>query len=340
MEIFEQSPYLAILAILVASFFFDLIIGDPRITFHPVRLLGALINGVESLLKRLGLSGRVGGLLLALLVEVSALYVIVLVLFLSARLGRLVSLVVASLICFSCISLKDLVGHVRPVLASLQNGDLDQARSAVGMVVGRDANALDEKGVARAAIETLAENFVDGFFSPICWFAVGGLIGHLLGSDPVLTAVASMVAFKVASTLDSMVGYKDDAYKELGCPSARLDDVFNYIPARLSLLPLFFATPLCRLNACQGLRIFFRDRLKHDSPNAAHAESFVAGALGIRLGGALRYPHGVKEKPWLGQEFSDPEPRDIQKALCLVKAGAWITVLFASLLTLSLHIFS
>ena len=151
------------------------------------------------------------------------------------------------------------------------------------MVVGRDVRFLDEKGVCRASVETLAENFVDGFLSPLFWCLMGAVLANLLGLSPIKTAMSFMLAFKVASTLDSMVGYKNPDYIDFGVAGARLDDIMNFIPARFSLIILFVGAGISGFHPVNGLKAAMGDRLKHESPNSAHAESFVAGALDIRL---------------------------------------------------------
>ncbi len=321
-----QHPSFYLPLILAFSFLLDLLIGDPPLRAHPIRILGSLIQAVEAFLRKINLDSRIGGLLLAFTVEVTALYITVLALEIAGNIHFFLGFFVALFICFFSISLKDLIGHVQAVLVCLERGDTEGARGAVAMVVGRDASQLDQGGITRAAIETLAENFVDGFFSPIFWFCVGGLWGNFLDSDPMVTAIAFVVAFKVASTLDSMVGYKNKQYLELGWASARLDDLFNYLPARLSFVPLFLGSIMCLKDGLQGIKVFLRDRSKHDSPNAAHAESFVSGALGVRLGGPIRYSYGIKVKPWLGEEFVDPAPGHIREAICIARAGAWVGV--------------
>jgi len=229
---------------------------------------------------------------------------------------------------YSCLALKDLFIHTDRVIHALETGNLPEARKRISMVVGRDVRFLDEKGISRAAIETLAENFVDGFLSPLFWYLSGGILGYILGLSPVMTAISLMLVFKVASTLDSMVGYKDSEFFEFGWAGAKLDDIMNFIPSRLSLIVLFAGAWICRLKASEGIRVALRDRLKHDSPNAAHAESFVAGALEVRLGGPVVYPDGQKDKPWLGEENPDPRPQHIRRTASLLKWSAWVAVAF------------
>lgn len=162
-------------------------------------------------------------------------------------------------ICYSCLALKDLVVHIKPVIHALETGDLPEARKRIALVVGRNIQSLDDKGVSRAAVETLAENFVDGFLSPVFWYLLGGILACILGLSPVITALSFMLAFKVGSTLDSMVGYKSPRFMDFGWASAKLDDVMNFIPARLSLIILFFGAWISGLHPLDGLRVALRD---------------------------------------------------------------------------------
>jgi adenosylcobinamide-phosphate synthase len=228
---------------------------------------------------------------------------------------------------YSIIAVKDLIKHCRPVYNALSDGNLESARIAVGMIVGRDTNNLDEKGVARATIETLAENFVDGFLSPVFWYGAGCLIGRYINIDPGYTGILFMLFFKVVSTLDSMVGYKTTELKEIGWSGARLDDLMNFIPARLSLLFLAGGAVLSGLNPIGGIKTSIRDRLKHESPNSAHPESFVAGAIKARLGGPAIYSEGIRDKPWLGEEYPDPSFKNIKHVIRLVSRSSCLTIL-------------
>jgi adenosylcobinamide-phosphate synthase len=225
---------------------------------------------------------------------------------------------------YSCLALQDMVHHARPVATALEAGDLPAARTAVQRIVGRDAAVLDAPGVARAAVESVAESFVDGFFAPVCWFVTGALVAHVAGVDPLRSAILTMLVYRTVNTLDSMVGYRDERYLLFGRCSARLDDVLNFIPARLSLLILSLAASSCRLDSRSGWRVARRDRLKHESPNSAHTESFAAGALGLKLGGPLRYDDGLLEKPWLGDGTPLAQPGDIRTVCRFMQwAGAW-----------------
>lgn len=312
--------------ILFLAFILDLFLGDPRYRFHPIRLMGQCIAFLTRILRHAGLDGRWGGIALVMVVEFIFLAAFLTPGLILHRIHILLGLGFDLFICYSCLALKDLFYHTDQVIHALERGNLAEARKNIAMVVGRDVQFLDEKGVSRAAIETMAENFVDGFLSPLFWYLSGGILGYIFGFSPVMTAVSLMITFKVASTLDSMVGYKDSEFLEFGWAGAKLDDIMNFIPARLSLILLFAGAWICRLKASEGIRVALRDRLKHDSPNAAHAESFVAGALEVRLGGPTVYSDGQKDKPWLGQDNPDPVPQHIRRTASLLKCSAWVAV--------------
>jgi adenosylcobinamide-phosphate synthase len=313
--------------ILLLAFLLDLLLGDPRYRLHPIRLIGLCILLFTKILRRWGLDGKWGGILLVGTVQTVFLAAYFTASLILHHIHMVIGLGFDLFIGYSCLAFRDLLSHTDRVVHALEAGNLLEARKWIGMVVGRDVRYLDEKGVCRAAMETLAENFVDGFISPLFWGFSGGMLGQILGFSPVMTAIGFMLAFKVASTLDSMVGYKDSEFLKFGWAGARLDDIMNFVPARLSLVILFVGAWVCSLNPSGGIRTALRDRLKHDSPNSAHAESFVAGALHVQLGGPTIYPGGQKEKPWLGQGNPDPLPLHIRKTGTLLKCAAWVGVI-------------
>jgi len=292
--------------VIVLAFILDLIIGDPHYRYHPVRIMGGGIAFFEKILRCFRLDGLGGGILLVLIIEIVSLSGYILIRSGLHLIHPILALWFDIFMCYSCLALKDLMDHMKPVMRGLESNDLSEAREAVAKVVGRDVRYLVGEGVGRAAVETMAENFVDGFFSPLFWFLAGGISAYIFGLSPVMPALGLMIASKVGSTLDSMVGYKSPEYAEFGKAGARLDDFINFVPARLSLIILFFGAWISGLHPVNGLRVALKDRMKHDSPNAAHAESFVAGALNIRLGGPTVYHDGLKEKPWLGEGCADP----------------------------------
>ena len=222
-----------------------------------------------------------------------------------------------------------MLDHIRPVLKKIEEENISAAADAVAKVVGRDVHYLNREGIIRAAIETMAENFVDGFLTPLLYFLVGGIIAFFSGLPVAVTATAFMLMSKVGSTLDSMVGYKTTEYYDFGWAAARFDDFINFLPARISIAVLFIGAAARGFSPVKGLRVSIRDRFKHDSPNAAHAESFVAGALEVRLGGPNKYSNGMKDKPWLGSEYPDPGPDDINKVILLIKRSAWAGLVVA-----------
>jgi adenosylcobinamide-phosphate synthase len=313
------------------GFLLDVFLGDPEYRFHPIRLMGRGISLGEKWLRQLGLGGRTGGVILALgLMGVTLSVFLVVSRILNNIYGPLAFLFQV-FVCFSCLALRDLQEHLDPVVDALEAKDLEAARQNVSRVVGRDVSVLNEKGVCRAAVETLAENFIDGFVSPLFWYMAGGLAGWLLGAEPVPFALGAMLVFKVASTMDSMVGYKNEQYEALGWAGAKLDDIMNFVPARLSFVFLFLGALFTGRNAVRGIKVGLRDRLKHESPNSAHGESFMAGALGVRLVGPTIYGNITKDKPWLGEGLADATPSDIVKTMWLLCAAAWIAMGFASL---------
>ena len=312
--------------VLSAAFLLDLIIGDPRYRFHPIRVIGRGILYFEKFLRGVGLKGKTGGILLVFMIEAASLIGYLSLNFTLHYLHPLLALVFNLFVCYSALALKDLIQHIRPVINALKSKNLSEARKALAMVVGRDARHLDEKEISRASVETLAENFVDGFFSPVFWYLTGGILAFLSGLAPVPSAISLMLVFKIASTLDSIVGYKNSRYLQFGWAGARLDDLMNFVPARLSIIVLFTGSLICAPHPLKGLRTALRDRLKHESPNSAHAESFVAGVFQIRLGGSSVYSGEVKNKPWLGKENADPEVAHISKTKSLLIYSAWITI--------------
>lgn len=326
-------------AVLLAAFLLDQILGDPGYSLHPARLIGRIIGWTERLLRLTGLTGICGGIWLAVIVmgiSVGAYWGLRQLL---AALHDWVALLFDMFIVYSCIALRDLLSHAQPIAAALERDDLPEARQAVQKIVGRDAAALDAQGVARAAVESVAEGFLDGVFAPLSWFVFGAGCAFLLHGPPLPWAVTAVLAYRAANTLDSMVGYKNERYLYFGRAGARLDDGLNFVPARLAIPFLCLGSVVCGLQSRAGWRTTLRDRRKHPSPNSGHTESFTAGALGIRLGGPARYPHGTVEKPWLGTGTPDATSRDIRAACRLILCAGWISMLTFVIVLLVLGLF-
>lgn len=309
--------------VLLPAVALDLLLGDPHWMPHPVRWMGRTISGLETLLRRLFSKTPVGerwaGIVLALALPTlfgggSALILLGL-----ERVSPWLSWVVQLWFTYQLLAARSLQTESMAVYFPLKAHDLEGARRAVSRIVGRDTQALDETGVAKAAVETVAENTCDGVTAPLLFLFLGGLPAGM--------------AYKAVSTLDSMVGYKNDKYRFFGWASARLDDLLNFIPARLSGLLLCLGAAL--LPGCSGRRawtIFWRDRRKHASPNSAHTEAACAGALGVRLAGDASYFGKVVHKPTLGDPVRPVEPEDIPRACRLMYAGAGLLLLLFAVL--------
>ncbi len=314
--------------VLLCAFLADNILGDPVYRLHPVRLIGNLIIVTERLLRRLHMSGIGGGIILLLTTTFSST-----ILFFMIHIGLYIVHPVTAMIwdifiLYSCIALHDMAKHAKPIANALHNNDLPLARKLVQGIVGRDSALLDECGVARATVESVAEGFVDGFLAPTFWFVVVGIFAYLLGLDNVVAiSVGAALLYRVVNTLDSMVGYKNDRYKTFGTASALTDDVLNFIPARLSLIILLPASVIFKVNTKQGWKTALNDRLKHASPNSGHTESFVAGALGIQLGGPTIYAHGTVDKPWLGTGNKEVTYLDIIQTCRLTTNAGWLWII-------------
>ena len=312
--------------VLLAAFLLDLTLGDPEYALHPVRVVGKAIAFLDATLRRIGLSGTVVGTLLVpatLSLSIGGYFGLRYALHCA---HHWLAVILDVFLIYSCFAFRDLLYHAKLVADALERNDLAEARVAVRRIVGRDVSKLDASGVARAAIESVAENFVDGFLSPFFWYVVGSVVARFGGFQPCVGAVLGTLTFRTVNTLDSMVGYYNERYMYFGRASAKLDDVMNFLPARLSIPIISLSASICGVNATNCMRIGRRDRLKHPSPNAGHAESCVAGALGIRLGGPVIYSHGIVEKQWLGDGTPDVSHVHIYKCRILILWSGLVTL--------------
>ena len=317
--------------ILFTAFILDLLMGDPAYPYHPVRLMGKAIEASERILNKIRLNGYISGFIIVLSVEAVFILGYLGLRYLISTAHRIAPQILDLFILYSSIALKDMLIHVRNILIPLEAENISEARDRLSLIVGRDVKELDTYGISRATIESLSENFVDGFLSPVFWFSTGVLIAPLFNLEPSMAGIISVIFFKVASTIDSMIGYRNEEYLYLGMAGARLDDILNFIPARLSIFVLFCGALILRLSPFRGLRIAIRDRLKHESPNSAHAESFMAGALNISLGGTQVYPYGTKMRPPIGSGTLKVTPSHIRKAMKLVFYSSLISILISLL---------
>ena len=312
---------------LCIGFCIDLIVGDPHGFPHPVVGIGRLISLLERLFRRLlpktkGGEIAAGACIWVLTVLISAGLPAAL-LYGAQKLSVWLRLALESVMCWQILATKSLRDESMKVFSALRGGTLDEARQAVSMIVGRDTAQLDEKGVARAAVETVAENTSDGVIAPLLFLALGGApLGFF---------------YKAVNTMDSMLGYVEMPYKNIGLIPAKLDDVFNFLPARLSAFLMLAAGALLRLDVKNGWRIFRRDRYRHASPNSAQTESVCAGLLGLRLAGDAWY-HGVlHRKAFIGDAVREIETDGIPRACRLMTVTALLAlVLFAGIKALIL----
>ncbi len=283
----------------------------------------------------MGLLKIVGGFLLVLTTIGLSLSIYLGLRFILRLTSPLLCIILDIFIVYSCIALRDLLYHAKLVANALKCNDLVKARDTVQKFVGRDAERLDAPGVARAAVESVAENFVDGFLSPVFWYVIGCELAYLSQFPPHVGAVIGTLSFRVVNTLDSMVGYRNDRYLYFGRVAARLDDLMNFLPARLAVPIIATATALCNLSVANCVKVSWRDRLKHPSPNSGHAEACVAGAMNIRLGGPTIYTYGLVEKPWIGDGDPDVSYKHIYKCRILILWSGFISFCMA-IITLAL----
>ncbi len=293
-----------ILMAVTTGFFLDLLFGDPPPIPHPVVIMGKLISVLEKLLRRCFPKTPRGeffaGLILAIFLPAAAFAFCDILLRLLGAIHPLARLALESFWCFQILAVKSLRDAGMEVYSALKLGDLQDARRKVSYIVGRDTQSLNEVGVTKAAVETVAENTSDGCIAPLLFLFLGGAPLGML--------------YKAINTMDSMIGYQNDRYLHFGTAAARLDDAANFIPARLAGLLMVAVSPVLGFDGAGAWRIFRRDRNNHKSPNSAHTEAACAGALGIQLAGDARYFGKTVSKPTIGDPIRPVVPEDIPSA--------------------------
>ena len=299
---------------LALGFLVDLLVGDPHGWPHLIRGFGFLIAALERVLYPMK-NKRAGGTLLVVVVLLLSVGLPALLLFFVWRVSPWLYIVIETVFCWQILATKSLRDESRAVYAKLASGDLPGARKAVSMIVGRDTDALDAAGVTRAAVETVAENASDGVAAPLFYMLLGGAVLGCL--------------YKAANTMESRVGYKNERYLDFGRTAARLDDALNFIPARLCAWVMIFAARLCGMDAGNALRIYRRDKRNHASPNSAHTEAAMAGALRVRLAGDAYYFGKLCKKPYIGDAQRPIEAADILRAHKLLYVTAYLLLMLA-----------
>ena len=299
------------------GFLIDSVLGDPHCIPHPVAAMGRLIALCEKRLRRGGRGDIWRGAVTVLTVALASTAVPVLLLVLAWRVHPLLYLLLDSVMCWQLVAARQLVRESRRVQTALENGDTEGARRAVSMIVGRDTDVLDRDGICRAAVETVAENASDGVIAPLFWMCFFGAAGGFF--------------YKSVNTMDSMIGYKNEKYLYFGRAAAKADDLLNLLPSRLSAILMILVCPLLGLDGGRALKIFLRDRRKHESPNSAQTESVCAGALGVRLAGDAVYGGVLHKKEYIGDPGRDIEPRDISRAGRLMYGASVLMLLLTEL---------
>ena len=303
---------------LAAGFILDLMIGDPRWLYHPVCLIGNLIAFLEKILRKIFPKTDKGelaaGIVEVILVCLLSGGIPFLILHILYGISVWAGFALETFWCYQLLATKSLKTESMKVYDRLKNGTLDEARYAVSMIVGRDTQSLTEEGVTKAAVETVAENASDGIIAPMFYMAIGG--------------VWLMFLYKGINTMDSMVGYKNDKYLYFGRCAAKLDDVVNYIPARISAWLMILASACERMNWKNAEKIYKRDRYCHASPNSAQTEAVMAGALEVQLAGDAVYFGKVVKKPTIGDDIRPVEAEDIKRANHLMYLTSFLGLVF------------
>ena len=314
------------LVALVMGYILDLIFGDPYWMPHPVRFIGNLISILEKVIRRFMPKTKrgeyIGGIIITVMV-VSISMVIPLVIILMAKsINTYLALTVETFMCYQILATKSLKVESMKVYDELAKNDLPSARKAVSMIVGRDTKDLTFSGVAKAAVETVAENTSDGIIAPMIFIAIGG---------------APMGFFyKAINTMDSMVGYKNEKYMNFGRFAAKLDDVVNYLPARISAYQMILSSFFLRYDYKNAFKIYKRDRYNHASPNSAQTESVCAGALDVQLAGNAYYFGKLYEKPTIGDDIREINYDDIKKANRLLYCTSIISIVIISVIKITI----
>ncbi|MGN1410689.1 MAG: adenosylcobinamide-phosphate synthase CbiB [Eubacteriales bacterium] len=315
-------------AAIALGFVLDFIIGDPYCLsrFHPICAIGNFIGWIDRHLRRenddKGNLRR--GVITVILVAFISTAAPAVILILSWMIHPILYFALSSIMCAQILAARQLARESTKVQRALEKGDTEGARYAVSMIVGRDTEVLDENGICRAAVETVAENASDGVIAPLFWMMLFGTVGGFF--------------YKSINTMDSMLGYKNDKYLYFGRAAAKTDDFVNFIPARLSALLMVIACPFCGLNGKNAWRIFRRDRLKHDSPNSAQTESACAGALGVRLAGDAVYGGIVHKKEYIGDPGREIEPADIARTNRLMYVASLFMLILALAIRLAVNL--
>lgn len=309
---------------IIIGFFIDCILGDPQNPLHPIRFLGYINNLGISLYDKLNIKKAkiqfIYGMLMNIFILFFVFFIFFYLVYIFYKINFYLGICFEIIMSYFIIAPKCLYTESMKVYKALKNNDIEKARLYLSYIVGRDTKNLKEEKIIKATIETIAENLSDGVIAPLIFLAIGG--------------VPLGMVYKAVNTLDSMVGYKNEKFMYFGKFSAKLDDVFNFIPARISALLMIIATLILRLNIKNAIKIYIRDRYNHLSPNSAHTEAVCAGALSIQLGGASTYKGKVVEKKTIGNNIKNASLNDILIANRLMYVSTIILIIILLILFL------
>ena len=306
--------------ILPAAFALDIILGDPRYLPHPVRWMGKAIEKLEPPFRKFGFNLSLSGALYAAVLILGTWLLTFLVLAAAHRLHPLFKTLLDIILIYYCMSIRSLNDAAMEVKQCLQQKKVQTAREKVALIVGRDIDNYKASGLARATVETVAENLVDGVIAPLFFAAIGG--------------APLALAYKMTNTLDSMVGYKNPTYQQFGQASARMDDILNYIPARFSVPLIALAAQILSGYGKRSLKTAIGEGANHASPNAGYPEAAFAGALALRLNGPNCYNGKLVDKPYIGIHFGQASIGHIRKAcdIMLLSSVLWLLVVWGAYL--------
>lgn len=287
---------------IIVGFLIDCILGDPQNPFHPIRFLGYINNLWIKIYNKLKIKNFnfqfIYGMIMAIFICFLNFILFIYLIKFFYRINFFVGFIFESLMCYFIIAPKCLFTESMKIYKELKNNNIEKARLYLSYIVGRDTENLEQEQIIKATVETVAENLSDGVIAPLIYLVLGG--------------VPLGMTYKAINTLDSMVGYKNEKFMYLGKFSAKLDDIVNFIPARFSAFLMIISTFILNLNFKNSIKIYFRDRYNHLSPNSAHTEAICSGALGIMLGGTSTYKGKIIEKQTIGDEIRAPEIADIK----------------------------
>ena len=308
------------------AYVLDLIFGDPQNIIHPVQIIGKMINiGEKSLLGKKYKSDRKYKFFAGMILNITVISLTYGITYLIRRTSEnSIILTVAEIyLMYTVFSINSLAREGNRVYNILKEGNIEKARKDLSYLVSRDTGTMDEKMIIRSTMETISENTVDGIVAPMMYMFLGGL--------------PLSMTYKAINTFDSMVGYKNEKYMDFGKFSAKLDDVANFIPARVTGILIVISAMILGYDYKNSLKIFIRDRKNHSSPNSGHAEAGVAGALGVQFGGRVSYFGKEVDKPVIGDKIKDFELEDIKKNIKIMYAASFLSLVVFSVISVGIY---